>query len=93
MSKRRNYSPKFKARVARAAVEGNATIAELSQRFEVHPNLITQWKRKALDHLPEAFDTGRSRQSSNDEARVRELHAKIGELTVERDFLAKAFDR
>tara|TARA_B100002049_G_C16045070_1_gene360746 strand:- start:962 stop:1243 length:282 start_codon:yes stop_codon:yes gene_type:complete len=93
MSKRRNYSPKFKARVARAAIEGNATTAELAQRFEVHPNLITQWKRKALDHLPDAFDSGRSRAASNDESRVRELHAKIGELTVERDFLAKAFDR
>lgn len=93
MSKRRNYSPKFKARVARAAIEGNATISELAQRFEVHPNLITQWKRRALDHRPDAFDTGRSRQATNDEARVRDLHAEIGELTVERDFLAQAFDR
>jgi len=93
MSQRRNYSSKFKARVARAAIEGNATIAELSQQFEVHPNLVTKWKRKALDHLPDAFDTGQSRQAAQDEARVRELHAKIGELTVERDFCAKAFDR
>lgn len=86
MSKRRNYSPTFEARVARVAIEGNATITELAQRFEVHPNLITQWKRKALNHLPDAFDTGRSRPTSTDETRVRELHAKIGELTVERDF-------
>lgn len=60
MSKRRNYSPKFKERIARAAIEGGATIAELAHRFEVHPNLIAQWKRKALDHLPDACDTGRA---------------------------------
>lgn len=61
MRKRMNYAPEFKAKVTRAAIARDATIAELSQRFEVHPNLITQWKRKALESLPDAFATGRER--------------------------------
>ena len=93
MSKRRNYSSKHKTRVARAAIEGNATLAALASRFVVHPILITQWKRKALDHRSDAFDTSRACPTSHDESRIHERHAKIGELTVEQDFSAKAFDR
>lgn len=93
MRKRRNYAPAFKAKVPRAAIAEDATIAELAQRFEVHPNLITQWRRKALEVLPDVFAAGGERRAGSDEARIREVYAKIGELTVERDFLAKAFDR
>jgi transposase len=93
MRQRKKYSPDFKARVALAAIKGDATVAELAQRYEVHPNLIAQWKRKAVESLAEVFASGRAQRGASEEARIRELHAKIGELTVERDFLAKAFDR
>lgn len=93
MRQRKKYSPDFKARVALAAIKGDATVAELASRYEVHPNLIAQWKRKAVESLAEVFASGRERRGASEEARIRELHAKIGELTVERDFLAKAFDR
>lgn len=93
MRQRKKYSPDFKARVALAAIKGDATVAELASRYEVHPNLIAQWKRKAVESLAEVFASNRGRRGASEEARIRELHAKIGELTVERDFLAKAFDR
>jgi len=75
MSKRRNYTPAFKAKVARAAIEGNATVTELAQRYQVHPNLITKWKRTALDSLPDAFANPRSHNQGDEQARIRELHA------------------
>lgn len=91
--KRTRYSAEFKAKVALAALKGEETLAQLSARFGVHPNLIAQWKRQASDGLAEVFSGKQERRQSDDEARIKELHAKIGELTVERDFLSKAFGR
>ena len=92
-NKRKRYNPEFKAKVALAALKGEETMAQLSARFGVHPNMIAKWKRDAAEGLAEVFASKRERQQKDSEARIKELHAKIGELTVERDFLAKAFGR
>ena len=93
MAKRRNFSPDFKAKVAVAAIRGDGTIAELASRYQVHPNIVTKWKREALSGLKESFAKGSSRTRNDHEAEIKTLQAKVGELIVERDFLAKAFDR
>ena len=93
MAKRRNYSADFKSKVALAAIRGDGTIAELASRYGVHANMITKWKREALEGMKETFDKGNGKQRLDQEAEVRRLQAKIGELVVERDFLSKAFDR
>ncbi len=93
MTKRKKHSAEFKARVALEALSGAHTIAELSARHSVHPNMISQWKRKAMDGLPELFSKKSERVQASSEAEVKELHAKIGQLTVENDFLSKAFGR
>ena len=72
---------------------GGQTIAELASRYELHPNLITSWKRQAMDNMAAAFAGASERKSKTSEAQIKELHAKIGQLTVERDFLANAFER
>jgi transposase-like protein len=88
MTKRKQHQPEFKARVALEALKGEQTVTELASRFGVHPTMIHQWKRALLEGAPELFQRGRvSAESGADAARIKELHAKIGELTVERDFL------
>jgi len=93
MAKRRNFSAAFKAKVALEALSGEATLAELSARHKVHPNLIAKWKRQAAEGMVGVFSGKASRDDGSYETRIKELHAKIGELTVERDFLSKAFGR
>lgn len=93
MSKRprRNHLPAFKAKVALAAVKGDQTIAELSQRFDVHANQITQWKNHLLERSADVFESGsKIREPAVD---VKTLHAKIGELTLENDFLEGALSK
>ena len=87
---RRNHSPAFKAKVAIAAVQGNFTIAELAKRFDVHPNQITQWKTQLLDSAATVFGSSTKPDESAD---IQTLHAKIGQLTLENDFLGKALGR
>ena len=87
---RRNHTPAFKAKVALAAVKGDRTIAQLAEHFDVHPNQITEWKKKLLEKAPEVFEKGKK---NPDEPDVKELHAKIGRLTMENDFLAVALGR
>lgn len=89
MSKRKRHSPEFKAKVALEALKGEETVSELSSRFGVHPTLIHQWKRALLDGAPGVFARGGHRQPEIDEAQVKELHAKIGELAVANDFLSR----
>jgi transposase len=89
---RRNHSPAFKARVALEALKGEKTTAELAAQYEVHATQITSWKNELLQRAAEMFG-GAAAESSADREKVHELHAKIGELTVERDFLAHALGR
>lgn len=92
MTKRRQYKPEFKARVALEALKGEQTVAELASRFDVHPTMIHQWKKALLDGASDMFQRGRA-EPEVDAAQVKELHAKIGELTVERDFLEQGLRR
>jgi transposase len=93
MAKRRNFSPDFKAKVALAAIRGDGTMAELSARYQIHPNMIAKWKRTALDGLKETFSRGPGPAHRDHDEQIKRLQAKVGELVIERDFLAKAFDR
>jgi transposase len=93
MKTRRRFSAEFKAKVALEAIRGERTISELATKHQLHPNQITQWKRQAIDNLGKVFDDKASDAQAGREAEVTKLHAKIGQLVIERDFLAKAFDR
>ena len=93
MKKRRVYSAQLKARVALEALSGAYTLAELAKKHDVHPNMITQWKKKARERLPELFAKKGDHGDASHEAELKDLHAKIGQLTVENDFLSKAFGR
>ncbi len=84
---RRNHSPAFKAKVALEAAKEERTIAELSRHYGVHANQIRAWKRQLLENANELFVSGVDKKR-NGETVVQELHAKIGELTMERDFLS-----
>ena len=86
---RRKHGAAFKAKVALAAIRGDQTIAELASRFGVHPNQIHKWKKAVLDNAGSVFEADRSARDRADAALVLELYAKIGELTVERDFLSR----
>ncbi len=90
MSKRprRNHSPAFKAKVALAAVQGEKTLAELAQQYDVHPNLINQWRSRLLEGAADVF--GSKPAPAEPTIDVTVLHAKIGELTLANDFLAGA---
>ena len=89
---RRNHSPAFKARVALEALKGEKTLAQLAAQHDVHANQITSWKSQLLANAATIFGTGLV-EATADRDRIRELHAKIGELTVERDFLDNALGR
>ncbi|MGI9510826.1 MAG: IS3 family transposase [Geminicoccaceae bacterium] len=97
MSKRKQYKPEFKAKVALEALKGEQTVSELASRFGVHPTMIHQWKKALLEGASELFERGSStKEPAVDEGKVKALHAKIGELTVANDFLfrkAQTMDR
>jgi len=87
-NKRKRHAPAFKAKVALAALKNEETIAELAQKFGVHPTMITSWKRTLTDGATDIFDTGnKSRKQA--EGQIDELYRHIGQLKVERDFLAR----
>jgi transposase len=90
--KRRNHSAAFKAKVALAALKGDKTLAELAEQFEVHANQITQWKSQLQERASDVFATAAERNESAG-VEVKELHAKIGQLAMENDFLAAALGR
>ncbi len=92
-SKRKRYSAEFKAKIALDALKGEETSAQIASRYGVHPTQVTQWKSQARDGMAEVFLGKADRKEKDHEFEVKELHAKIGQLTVERDFLAKAFGR
>ncbi len=83
---RRNHTPAFKAKVALAAVKGDRTLAQLAEQFDVHPNQITTWKAQLESKAADAFGPGGG-------SGVKSLHAKIGELTLENDFLEGALSK
>jgi len=93
MSKRsrRNHSAVFKAKVALTALKGEQTVVELAERFDVHPNQVTHWKAQLLERAAEVFGTERS--GAGETIDVKELHAKIGQLALENDFLSGALGR
>ena len=93
MSTRRRFTAAFKARVALDALRGDKTIQEIAAKHKVHPNQVSTWKRQAVDGLGEVFSNGTDRAVRDHETEVRDLHAKIGELMVERDFLAGGLKR
>jgi transposase-like protein len=88
---RRNHSPAFKAKVALEAIRGERTVSELAKRHDIHPNLITQWKSQLLERATDVFSTPGER--SEPPVDVKTLHAKIGELTLENDFLERALGK
>src|SRR4030067_1424792 len=89
---RRNHSSKFKARVALEALRGDATLADLGSRHGVHATQIGVWRKQVLEPLSEVFDNGNP-VLEDAERHLRDLRAKVGELTMERDFLAGAVGR
>ena len=93
MTTRRRFTSEFKARVALAALRGDKTIQEIATRHKVHPNQVSSWKRQALDGLGAVFSNGPDKARMDHDDEVRNLHAKIGELTVVNDFLARGLKR
>ena len=92
-TRRKLYSAEFKAKVSLEAIRGEQTINDLAARYELHPNMITNWKRQAIENMATVFSGATERSNKADDGQIKDLHAKIGQLTVERDFLAKAFGR
>ena len=88
---RRNHTPGFKAKVALAAVKGDRTIAQLAEHFDVHPNQITAWKAQLEGGAADVFGSGNG--AAQPAIDVKSLHAKIGELTLESDFLEGALTK
>ena len=90
---RRNHSPAFKAKVALAAIKGDRTLTQLSDQFDVHVNQITIWKDQLLEGAADVFERGASGKPSTPPVDIKTLHAKIGELTLENDFLEAALGK
>ena len=88
-SKRRRFSGELKAKVALEALRGDRMLQEIASQHQVHPNQVGAWKRQAIEGLVEVFSKGAEHRRRDHESEVRDLHAKIGELIVERDFLSR----
>ena len=91
--KRRRFSGELKAKIALEPLRGDRTLQEIASRHQVHPNQVGTWKRQAMEGLAEVFSGGGERRARDHESEVRDLHAKIGELIVERDFLSRGSGR
>ena len=90
---RRNHTPAFKAKVALAAIKGELTLAQLAEHFDVHPNQITAWKALLQEGAADIFGGGNGGGPTTPAIDVKSLHAKIGELTLENDFLEGALSK
>ena len=86
MTKRRRFTADFKAKVALEALRGDKTIQEIAARHKVHPNQVSTSKRQAMDGLSAVFSNGAEKARMDHDGEIHDLHAKIGQLTVERDF-------
>ena len=91
-STRRRYNAEFKAKVALEAIRGELTVSQLGAKYSLHQTMINSWKKQAIDNLSTVFQH-KSDVGKTSDSEVEKLHAKIGQLVVERDFLAKAFGR
>jgi transposase len=91
-TRRKRYSAEFKAKVALEAIRGDLTLSQLGAKYGVHQTMINGWKKQAVENLCTVFES-RADAGQSREADIEKLHAKIGQLIVERDFLAKAFGR
>ena len=91
--RRRRFTAAFKKRVVLEALRGDRTVQEIAARHEVHPNQVSTWKRQAVDGLDEIFAGSKGSRQSEHETTIRDLQAKIGELTVERDFFLRGLER
>jgi transposase len=90
---RRNHTPAFKAKVALAAIKGDWTVAQLAEQFDVHPNQVTTWKAQLEGGAADVFGPGNGNAAAQPAIDVKALHAKIGELTLENDFLEGALNK
>ena len=90
--KRRTHSPAFKSKVALAAIKSDETLSQLAVRFGINANLIVKWKKQLLEQADEVFASGKG-LAPDRESEIKSLQAKIGEITMENDFLSKALDR
>lgn len=91
--KKKQYSAEFKAKVALAAIREEGTLQQLSSHYGVNANVISKWKQQVLAQMSDLFSNKRERQDLNQEETLKSLHAKIGELTVQKDFLEEASKR
>ena len=87
---RKTYSAEFKSKVALAAIREEGTLSELSSRFGINANVISKWKKQALMSFSDIFSNRRENIQVSNDQQIKELHAKIGELTIEKDFLQTA---
>ncbi len=92
-SKRCRFSGEQKAKIALEALRGDRTLQEIASKHQVHPNQVGAGKRQAVEGMAEVFSKGVERRARDHESEVRDLHAKIGELIVERDFLSRGSGR
>jgi transposase-like protein len=90
--KRRNHSPEFKSKVALAAVKGDQTLSELSRQYGINSNLIVKWKKQLIEQSSEVFASGKG-LAPDRESEIQGLQSKVGQLTMENDFLAKVLGR
>jgi len=86
---RKSYTTEFKVKIALEAIKGQRTVNEIAAHYGVHPNQVTQWKKQAIESLPEVFSTKRERQTEEEESLKAELYQQIGQLKVELDWLKK----
>ena len=86
---RKSYSTEFKVKIALEAIKGQRTVNEIASQYSVHPNQVTQWKRQAIESLPEVFSTKRERDAEEEEVLKAQLYQQIGQLKVELDWMKK----
>ena len=90
---RKQYSNAFKAQVALSAIREEHTVSELSSQYGIHPTQINKWRRQVLSRVKDIFSDNLTKQQYQHDNHVKDLHAKIGQLTIEKDFLADASSR
>ena len=91
--KRKQYSASFKSKVALAALKGDQTTSEIAARYEIHPTMVSTWKRELLENASDLFEGKKKTAKQSDEPSTDELYREIGRLSVERDFLSRKLDQ